>query len=83
MLLLSSFLLLLSPPLPAGYHRVWSIDQQCLGEMALPNLLEKMKNTMGQVTLNDTAFIRFASLCNVASSASVAILCMFLPQLID
>jgi hypothetical protein len=62
---------------------VWSIDQQCLGEMALPNLLEKMKNTMGQVTLNDTAFIRFASLCNVASSASVAILCMFLPQLID
>jgi hypothetical protein len=40
---------------PAGYHRVWSIDQQCLGEMALPNLLEKMKNTMGQVTLKHIA----------------------------
>jgi hypothetical protein len=51
--------------------------------MALPNLLEKMKNTMGQVTLTYTAFIRFALLCNLASIVSVAVLYMFLPQLID
>lgn len=28
-----------------GYHRVWNLDQQCLGELVLPNLTEGMKNT--------------------------------------
>jgi WD40 repeat protein len=27
-----------------GFHRVWNIDKDCLGEFPLPNLLEKMKN---------------------------------------
>eukprot|EP01035_Chromulina_nebulosa_P018163 gene18163-23821_t len=26
-----------------GYHRIWNADQQCLGELALPNLTERMK----------------------------------------
>lgn len=26
-----------------GYHRVWNLDKQCLGELALPNLTDQMK----------------------------------------
>lgn len=26
-----------------GYHRIWNMDRECLGEMPLPNLTEKMK----------------------------------------
>jgi len=26
-----------------GYHRVWNLDKQCLGELVLPNLTEGMK----------------------------------------
>jgi WD40 repeat protein len=26
-----------------GYHRVWNLDKACLGELALPNITEKMK----------------------------------------
>jgi WD40 repeat protein/Ca2+-binding EF-hand superfamily protein len=26
-----------------GFHRVWNLDENCLGEMKLPNLTEKMK----------------------------------------
>jgi WD40 repeat protein len=28
-----------------GYHRVWNLDKQCLGELVLPNLTEQMKAT--------------------------------------
>ena len=27
-----------------GYQRIWNIDKDCLGELPLPNLTEKMKN---------------------------------------
>ena len=27
-----------------GYHRVWNLDAECLGEMVLPNITEQMKN---------------------------------------
>ena len=27
-----------------GFHRVWNLNETCLGEMQLPNLTEKMKN---------------------------------------
>jgi hypothetical protein len=27
-----------------GYHKIWNIEKECLGELALPNLTEKMKN---------------------------------------
>ena len=26
-----------------GYHRIWNIDTECLGEMPLPNLVDAMK----------------------------------------
>ena len=26
-----------------GYHRVWNLDKQCLGELILPNLTDQMK----------------------------------------
>ena len=26
-----------------GYHRIWNIETECLGEMPLPNLLDGMK----------------------------------------
>ena len=32
-----------------GYHRIWNIDKDCLGEMALPNLLERMKTNVVKV----------------------------------
>lgn len=28
-----------------GFHRVWNLDKQCLGELVLPNLTEQMKAT--------------------------------------
>ena len=28
-----------------GYHRVWNLDMQCLGELPLPNLTDQMKST--------------------------------------
>lgn len=28
-----------------GYHRVWNMDGDCLGEMSLPNLTDKMKQS--------------------------------------
>ena len=32
-----------------GFHRIWNIDKDCLGEMALPNLLERMKTNVVKV----------------------------------
>eukprot|EP01038_Epipyxis_sp_PR26KG_P009407 gene9407-12668_t len=28
-----------------GYHRVWNLDQECLGELFLPNVTEQMRKT--------------------------------------
>ena len=35
-----------------GFHRIWNIDMQSLGEMPLPNILEKMKKKVRKKNLS-------------------------------
>jgi WD40 repeat protein len=35
-----------------GFHRIWNLDKDCLGEFPLPNLLERMKNPRMRVVSN-------------------------------
>lgn len=37
-----------------GYQRIWNIDKDCLGELPLPNLTEKMQNPRKRITNLDS-----------------------------
>jgi hypothetical protein len=44
-----------------GFHRVWSIDMECLGEMPLPNLLDDMKDAAATFDRRATGGWKFVS----------------------